>query len=61
VFFANSGSELVECGLKIARSYQNGKGNKNRHRTSTFHGRTFLTCATNDKQEFSELLNPYID
>lgn len=65
VFFANSGSEAVECGLKIARVYQNGKGNKNRYRILTFHGafhgRTFLTCATNDRQKFSELLNPYID
>ncbi|MCA7010553.1 aspartate aminotransferase family protein [Wolbachia endosymbiont of Tribolium confusum] len=65
IFFANSGSEAVECGLKIARAYQNGKGNKNRYRILTFHGafhgRTFLTCATNDRQKFSELLNPYID
>ncbi|CCE77184.1 MULTISPECIES: aspartate aminotransferase family protein [Wolbachia] len=65
VFFANSGSEAVECGLKIARAYQNGKGNKNRYRILTFHGafhgRTFLTCSTNDRQKFSELLNPYID
>ncbi|WP_410542314.1 aspartate aminotransferase family protein [Wolbachia endosymbiont of Tetranychus urticae] len=65
VFFANSGSEAVECGLKIARAYQNGKGNKNRYRILTFHGafhgRTFLTCATSDRQKFSELLNPYID
>ncbi|WP_143689854.1 aspartate aminotransferase family protein [Wolbachia endosymbiont of Nilaparvata lugens] len=65
VFFANSGSEAVECGLKIARAYQNGKGNKNRYRILTFHGafhgRTFVTCSTNDRQKFSELLNPYID
>ncbi|WP_341807845.1 aspartate aminotransferase family protein [Wolbachia endosymbiont (group E) of Neria commutata] len=65
VFFANSGSEAVECGLKIARAYQNGKGNRNCHRILTFHGafhgRTFLTCAANDKRNFSELLNPYID
>ncbi|MDG7056255.1 MAG: aspartate aminotransferase family protein [Wolbachia endosymbiont of Meromenopon meropis] len=65
VFFTNSGSEAVECGLKIARAYQNGKGSKSRHRILTFHGafhgRTFLTCATNDRQKFSELLNPYID
>ena len=65
VFFANSGSEAVECGIKIARSYQNGKGHKNRYRILTFHGafhgRTFLTCAANDKNKFSALLNPYID
>ncbi|WP_333023844.1 aspartate aminotransferase family protein [Wolbachia endosymbiont of Pentidionis agamae] len=65
VFFANSGSEAVECGLKIARTYQNGKGKKNHYRTLTFygafHGRTFMTSAANDKRKFSELLNPYID
>lgn len=65
VFFANSGSEAVECGLKIARSYHNGKSNRNRHRILTFHGafhgRTFLTCATNDQRKFSKLLNPRID
>lgn len=65
VFFANSGSEAIECGLKITRSYQNGKSNKKRHRILTFHGafhgRTFLTCAANDRRKFSELLNPYID
>ncbi|WFW29523.1 MAG: aspartate aminotransferase family protein [Wolbachia endosymbiont of Menacanthus eurysternus] len=65
VFFTNSGSEAVECGLKIAMAYQNGKGNKNRHRIITFygafHGRTFITCAINSKQKFSSLINPYID
>jgi len=65
VFFANSGSEAIECGLKIVRTYQNGKGNKNCHRSLTFHdvfhGRTFLTCAANDEQKFSEFLSPCID
>ncbi|MDN5248171.1 MAG: aspartate aminotransferase family protein [Wolbachia endosymbiont of Tyrophagus putrescentiae] len=65
VFFANSGAEAVECALKIARSYQNGKGYKDRYKILTFHGafhgRTFLTCAASDKRKSSALLNPYID
>ncbi|MGN7678553.1 MAG: aminotransferase class III-fold pyridoxal phosphate-dependent enzyme, partial [Anaplasma sp.] len=29
-FFSNSGAEAVECGFKIVRSYQNGKGRPER-------------------------------
>lgn len=50
VFFTNSGTESVECGLKIMRRYQFdlGKPNKNRiiGTSSAFHGRTFAAiCA----------------
>ncbi len=62
VFFVNSGSEAIECGIKIARSYQHKKG---RYKIlafhGAFHGRTFLTSALNDKSGFSKLLSPYID
>ncbi len=47
VFFCNSGSEAVECGLKLLRKYHDANGNPNRYRTITmtggFHGRT-LAC-----------------
>ena len=46
-FFCNSGSEAVECGLKMLRKYHDHKGNPERYRTITmtggFHGRT-LAC-----------------
>ena len=46
-FFCNSGSEAVECGLKMARKYQDSVGRPERFRVITmsggFHGRT-LTC-----------------
>ncbi len=65
VFFANSGSEVIECGIKIARSYQNGKGNNHRYKIMTFkgafHGRSFVACSGNDSAKFSDLLRPYVD
>lgn len=65
VFFVSSGTEAVECGLKIARSYQNGKGNHHRYKIITFkgafHGRTFAACSGNDPTKFSDLLRPYVE
>nr|WP_232295922.1 aspartate aminotransferase family protein [Candidatus Neoehrlichia lotoris] len=64
-FFANSGAEAVECGLKIARSYQNGKRRPERYKVLTlknsFHGRTYAACSASDPQKFSPLLYPYVD
>jgi acetylornithine/N-succinyldiaminopimelate aminotransferase len=50
VFFTNSGTESVECGLKMMRRYHfdHGKPEKNRiiGTSSAFHGRTFASiCA----------------
>ncbi|KJV63295.1 MULTISPECIES: aspartate aminotransferase family protein [Ehrlichia] len=65
VFFGNSGAESVECCLKIAKSYQCGKGNTQRHRFITikgsFHGRTYAACSANDPSKFSPLLKPYVE
>jgi acetylornithine/N-succinyldiaminopimelate aminotransferase len=47
IFFCNSGSEAVECGLKMIRKYHDTTGHPNRYRiitmTGGFHGRT-LAC-----------------
>lgn len=47
VFFCNSGSEAVECGLKMLRKYQDANGQPQRFRVITmqggFHGRS-LAC-----------------
>ena len=50
VFFTNSGTEAVECGLKMMRRYHFDQGSPQRNRiigaTSAFHGRTFAAiCA----------------
>ena len=49
VFFANSGAEAVEAGLKAMRSYHAANGNPQRTRivgfNSSFHGRTIATVA----------------
>ncbi|MEZ5989420.1 MAG: acetylornithine transaminase [Planctomycetota bacterium] len=45
VFFSNSGTEAMECALKLARRWQRAQGKDDRTRflalESSFHGRTF--------------------
>ena len=56
VFFANSGTEAVEAGIKAIRGYQVAFGCKDRYRiigfTESFHGRTLaaLAAAGNESQ-----------
>lgn len=49
VFFANSGTEAVECGFKMMRRFHYHHGRKQRVRiislTSSFHGRTLAPVA----------------
>lgn len=50
VFFTNSGTESVECGLKMMHRYHFDRGNSERYRiigtSSAFHGRSFAAiCA----------------
>ncbi|SCV63707.1 Succinylornithine transaminase/acetylornithine aminotransferase [Anaplasma phagocytophilum] len=64
-FFVNSGAEAVECGFKVARSYQNGIGRPERYKVLTlrraFHGRTYATCSASEPTGFLPLLYPYVD
>ena len=49
VFFANSGAEAVECGLKLVRKHFDAVGEPHRYRVLTFeggfHGRTLATVS----------------
>lgn len=49
VFFANSGTEAIEAGLKAIRGYQASRGNPERFRiigfSDSFHGRTMAALA----------------
>ncbi|MCH7815980.1 MAG: aspartate aminotransferase family protein [Proteobacteria bacterium] len=49
VFFANSGTEAMEAGIKSIRAYQAAKGNSERYRiigfSDSFHGRTLAALA----------------
>lgn len=49
VFFANSGTEAIEAGLKAIRAYQASRGNPERFRiigfSDSFHGRTMAALA----------------
>ncbi len=55
VFFTNSGTEAVECALKMARGYHYKKGDKARTGILTFsgafHGRTYAALSAAGKVE----------
>ncbi|NQV48393.1 MAG: aspartate aminotransferase family protein [Rhodospirillaceae bacterium] len=55
VFFANSGAEAVECGLKMIRKYHADDGHPERYRViacnNAFHGRTMATIAAGGQEK----------
>lgn len=65
VFFANSGAEAVECGLKLARRYFDVSAQPNRWRTivfdGAFHGRTFASIMAGDGEQYREGYAPHMD
>ena len=54
VFFTNSGTESVECGLKMMRRYHFDNGNPERYRiigtSNSFHGRTVAAVCASGNQ-----------
>ena len=58
VFFANSGTEAVECGFKMMRRYHYHHGRKQRVRiislTQSFHGRTLAPIAASRNPAHTE-------
>jgi acetylornithine/N-succinyldiaminopimelate aminotransferase len=61
-FFANSGAEAVECGIKAARRYHFKSGAPERYRLVTFdgafHGRTLATIAAGGQAKHLEGFGP---
>jgi acetylornithine/N-succinyldiaminopimelate aminotransferase len=65
VFFANSGAEAIECGLKLVRKYHDETGNEGRFRVITvegaFHGRTLATIAAGRQAKHLKGFDPVVD
>jgi acetylornithine/N-succinyldiaminopimelate aminotransferase len=65
VFFANSGAEAVECGIKAARRYHFKHGAPERYRLITFegafHGRTLATIAAGGQAKHLEGFGPPVE
>jgi len=63
VFFTNSGTEAIECGLKVVKSYWSLK-NKNKTNIITFkgafHGRTFAALSAQKNKKYSEDFMPLL-
>lgn len=62
VFFANSGAEVNEGALKLAKIYHYKKGNSHKYQVITlensFHGRTLATAAATGQEKFSAPYHP---
>ncbi len=58
MFFANSGAEANECGIKAMRRYHYDNGDKQRTRiigmTNSFHGRTIATVGASGNASYCE-------
>ncbi|NBB83101.1 MAG: acetylornithine/succinylornithine family transaminase, partial [Alphaproteobacteria bacterium] len=65
VFFANSGVEAWECGVKLARKYHSHHGAPQRWRTITvggaFHGRTLAAIAAAKTDKLIQGFGPVAD
>ena len=62
VFFQNSGTEAMECCIKMARRYQYASGKPERNRIVTFegafHGRTLAALAATGNKKYLEGFGP---
>ncbi len=62
VFFQNSGTEAIECAIKMARKYQFVSGKPERNRIVTFegafHGRTLAALAATGNKKYLEGFGP---
>lgn len=65
VFFANSGAEVNECAIKMARKFHAANGQPERYRILTvegaFHGRTLATLAAGGQQKYIDGFGPKVE
>ncbi len=64
VFFSNSGTEAVECAIKVARKHAHGRGIEAPEIVSfegDFHGRTYGALAATPKLAENEALGPMLE
>lgn len=64
VFFCNSGTEAMECGIKIGRKYGKIKGGENKnvviYMDNSFHGRTMGALAVTGQKKYQEDFLPLL-
>jgi acetylornithine/N-succinyldiaminopimelate aminotransferase len=64
VFFTNSGTEAVECALKMARRFHHHRGNPERIEvigfTGAFHGRTYAAVNAAANPTYTEGFGPQL-
>ncbi|MFV9876230.1 MAG: aspartate aminotransferase family protein [Rickettsiales endosymbiont of Dermacentor nuttalli] len=64
VFFTNSGTEAVECAIKIVRRYNYSLGNDKRHEIITFnggyHGRTLAALSASNRPTIMDGFAPFV-
>lgn len=64
VFFCNSGTEAMECGIKIGRKYGKIKGGENKnvviYMDNSFHGRTMGALSVTGQKKYQEDFMPLI-
>jgi acetylornithine/N-succinyldiaminopimelate aminotransferase len=65
VFFTNSGTEAIECAIKIARRFHYASGAPERYRLITFegafHGRSLAAIAAGGSPKYLEGFGPKMD
>ncbi|MCP4748206.1 MAG: aspartate aminotransferase family protein [Desulfobacteraceae bacterium] len=65
VFFANSGAEANEAGIKLARKYFKQKGEPDRYRVvameQSFHGRTMATLSATGQEKIRKGFDPVLE
>ncbi|HIJ43822.1 MAG: aspartate aminotransferase family protein [Rhodospirillales bacterium] len=65
VFFANSGAEAVECGLKMVRRHFDEAGEPGRYRVicceGAFHGRTLAAIAAGGQEKHLAGFDPVVE
>ena len=64
VFFTNSGTESIECALKMARKYHFDRGNYNKNKTlsfeGSFHGRSIASISASGSEKLTHGFGPLL-